>query len=185
MNEKFCLCICFSELYFFYWFLVVTLVISIAVPFVFSRSMNIACRSTVQYRKWSPTANDPESANDPQNGPKMILDRKSSSKSTANDPERKIGMAWTQVSGSSCKFYYYYKKSDYKLNFTSQINTRIKTKWKKSFKCKNEVGRQHTTFTSCQNAACSNEFFFWRVDYTSEGRYFFMWESDEWVHFNK
>ena len=30
---------------------------------------------------------------------------------------------------------------------------------KKSFKCKNEVGRQHTTFTSCQNAACSNEFF--------------------------
>ena len=39
---------------------------------------------------------------------------------------------------------------------------------KKSFKCKNEVGRQHTTFTSCQNAACSNEFFFWRVDYTSE-----------------
>ena len=43
---------------------------------------------------------------------------------------------------------------------------------KKSFKCKNEVGRQHTTFTSCQNAACSNEFFFWRVDYTSEGNCF-------------
>ena len=43
---------------------------------------------------------------------------------------------------------------------------------KKSFKCKNEVGRQHTTFTSCQNAACSNEFFLWRVDYTSEGKRF-------------
>ena len=39
---------------------------------------------------------------------------------------------------------------------------------KKSFKCKNEVGRQHTTFTSWQNAACSNEFSLWRVDYTSE-----------------
>ena len=25
--------------------------------------------------------------------------------------------------------------------------------------CKKGVGRQHTTFTSCQNAACSNEFF--------------------------
>ena len=66
----------------------------------------------VQYRKWSPTANDPETANDPQNGPQMILDRKWSLKSTANDPERKIGMTWTQVSGSSCRFYYYYNKSD-------------------------------------------------------------------------
>ena len=25
--------------------------------------------------------------------------------------------------------------------------------------CKEGLGRQHTTFTSCQNAACSNEFF--------------------------
>ena len=25
--------------------------------------------------------------------------------------------------------------------------------------CKKGLGRQHTTFTSCQNAACSNEFF--------------------------
>ena len=33
-------------------------------------------RSSVQYRKWSPTVNDPETANDPQNGPQMILDRK-------------------------------------------------------------------------------------------------------------
>ena len=41
------------------------------------------------------TANDPETANDPQNGPQIILDRKWSPKSTANDPERKIGMAWT------------------------------------------------------------------------------------------
>ena len=65
-----------------------------------------------QYRNWSPTANDPETANNPQNGPQMILDRKWSPKSTANDPERKIGMTWTQVSGSSCRFYYYYNKSD-------------------------------------------------------------------------
>ena len=36
---------------------------------------------------------------------------------------------------------------------------------------KKGVGRQHTTFTSCQNAACSNIFFFlfrWRVDYALE-----------------
>ena len=45
------------------------------------------------------TANDPETTNDPQNGPQMILDRKWSPKSTANDPERKIGMTCTQVSG--------------------------------------------------------------------------------------
>ena len=49
-------------------------------------------RVFVQYRKWSPTANDPETANDSQNGPQMILDRKWSPKLTANDPERKIGM---------------------------------------------------------------------------------------------
>ena len=41
---------------------------------------------------------------------------------------------------------------------------------KTSFKCKNVVGRQHTT--SCQNAACSNEFSLWRVDYTFEGKRF-------------
>ena len=56
-------------------------------------------KRSVQYRKWSLTANDP------QNGPQMILDRKWSSKSTANDPERKMGMTWTQVSGSSCRLY--------------------------------------------------------------------------------
>ena len=66
--------------------------------------------------------------------PKM--DRKWSPKSTANDPQRKIGMACSQVSGWSCQFYYYYKKSDLKRTFTSQINTWIKTIWKKSFKCK-------------------------------------------------
>ena len=46
LNENCCLCICFTELYFFYWLLVVSLVILIAVPIVFSRSVNIACRST-------------------------------------------------------------------------------------------------------------------------------------------
>ena len=45
------------------------------------------------FRDLYSTANDPETANDPQNGPQMILDRKWSPKSTANDPERKIGMA--------------------------------------------------------------------------------------------
>ena len=33
------------------------------------------------------TANDSETAHDPQNGPQMILNRKWSSKSTTNDPE--------------------------------------------------------------------------------------------------
>ena len=46
VNENCCLCMCFTQLYFFYWLLVVSLVILIAVPFVFSRSVNIACRST-------------------------------------------------------------------------------------------------------------------------------------------
>ena len=42
-----------------------------------------------KYRKWSPTVNDPQTANDHQNGPpQMILE--------PND-QRKIGMAWTQV----------------------------------------------------------------------------------------
>ena len=39
-------CTCFTELYFFYWLFVVSFVILIAVPFVFSRLVNIACRST-------------------------------------------------------------------------------------------------------------------------------------------
>ena len=38
-----------------------------------------------------------------------------------------------------------------------------------NFACKRGVGRQHTTFTSCQNAAFSNEFCLWRVDYALEG----------------
>ena len=40
------------------------------------------------------TANDPETANDPQNGPQMILDRKWSPKLTANDPVKTWGMEW-------------------------------------------------------------------------------------------
>ena len=50
--------------------------------------------SDVQYRKWSPTANDPVTANDPQIGPQMILDRKWSPKLTANDPVKTWGMEW-------------------------------------------------------------------------------------------
>ena len=46
LNENYCICICFTELYFFYWLLVVSLVILIAVPIVFSRSVNNASRST-------------------------------------------------------------------------------------------------------------------------------------------
>ena len=42
MNENCCFSICFIELYFFYWLLVVSPVILIAVPNVFRRSVNIA-----------------------------------------------------------------------------------------------------------------------------------------------
>ena len=38
-----------------------------------------------------------------------------------------------------------------------------------NFMCKKGVGRQHTAFTFCQNAALSNEFFLWWVDYALEG----------------
>ena len=34
--------------------------------------------------------------------------------------------------------------------------------------CKKGIGRQHTTFASCQNTAFSNEFLLWRVDYVLE-----------------
>ena len=47
VNENCCLRTCFTELYFLYWFLVVSLVILIAAPFVFSRSgvLKIPCVS--------------------------------------------------------------------------------------------------------------------------------------------
>ena len=38
-----------------------------------------------------------------------------------------------------------------------------------NLECKKQVGRQHTTFTSCQNAACSNEYFLLWVDCALEG----------------
>ena len=43
----------------------------------------------VQRRKWSPTANDPQTGNDPQIGPQMIpdVDRKWSQRKTRNGME--------------------------------------------------------------------------------------------------
>ena len=102
---------------------------------------SIIC-STVQYRKWSPTVNDPETANDPQNGPQMILDRKWSLKSTANDPVETWGMEWILWD-------WLQKRTDYKKEtFFSRllkkkggrtlhlrsIYTRRKKKWNKSKK---------------------------------------------------
>ena len=46
LSQNWCLGICFTELYFFHWLLIVSLVILIAVPIVFSRLVNIACSST-------------------------------------------------------------------------------------------------------------------------------------------
>ena len=37
---------------------------------------------------------------------------------------------------------------------------------------KKQVGRQNTTFTSSQNAACSNEYFLLQVNYALEGSTF-------------
>ena len=50
---------------------------------------------TVQRRKWSPTANDPQTGKDPQIGPQMIPNLKWSQMWTANDPGGKGGMAWS------------------------------------------------------------------------------------------
>ena len=85
--------------------------------------------STVQYRKWSPTANDPETANDPQNGPQMILDRKWSLKSTANDPVKTWGMEWILWD-------WLQKRTDKGTeDVTSQVNLhKAKKKWNKSEK---------------------------------------------------
>ena len=47
-------------------------------------------KRTSQRRKWSPTANDPQTGNYPQIGPQMIPNRKWSPMWTANDPRRKI-----------------------------------------------------------------------------------------------
>ena len=41
-----------------------------------------------------------------------------------------------------------------------------------NLECIKGIGRQHTTFTPCQNAASSNEFFLLRVDYALEGSTF-------------
>ena len=44
----------------------------------------------------------------------------------------------------------------------------------RNLECKKRVGRQNTTFTSCQNAACSNEYFLLRVNYAVEGSTFWL-----------
>ena len=91
----------------------------------------------VQYRKWSPTANDPETVNDPQNGSQMILDRKWSLKSTANDPVKTWGMEWILWD-------WLQKRTDYKKeSFFSRLLKKkgrrtlhlrsIYTRWKKNW----------------------------------------------------
>ena len=76
--------------------------------------------STVQYRKWSPTANDPETPNDPQNGPQMILDRKWSPKMTANDPVKIWGMEWILWD-------WLQKRTDYKYNIFKSEKDMVST----------------------------------------------------------
>ena len=58
VNEKCCLCICFTELYFFYWLLVVSLIILFAVPFVFSRSESTSLAGVLKLSRVSSAFKD-------------------------------------------------------------------------------------------------------------------------------
>ena len=89
------------------------------------------------------TANDPETANDPQNGPQMILDRKWSLKWTANDPVKTWGMEWilwdwlqkrTDYKKESF-FSRLLKKKGRRTLYLRSIYTRWKKKLNKSEKC--------------------------------------------------
>ena len=44
--------------------------------------------------------------------------------------------------------------------------------------CKKGIGRKHTTFTSCRNAACSNELF------SLSSRLWFGWKRFDWANVN-
>ena len=73
-----------------------------------------------------------------------------------------MSMSWnlSQISReiiSRCAY-----QSGLSLNYVSQSN----------LECKNCVLRQHKTFTLCQNAACSSEYFLLQVDYALEGSTF-------------
>ena len=97
---------------------------------------------TVQYRKWSPTANDAETANDTQNGPQMILDRKWSPKLTANDPVKTWEMEWIlwdwlqkRTDYKKRNLFLAPSKEKEKEDATSQVNLyKAKKKWNKSEK---------------------------------------------------
>ena len=56
-------------------------------------------------------------ANDPQNGPQMILDRKWSLKSTANDPVKTWGMEWNGFYGTDYRKGLIIKKEPFALAF--------------------------------------------------------------------
>ena len=43
-----------------------------------------------------------------------------------------------------------------------------------NLECKKRVGRQHTTFTLCQNATCSGEYFLLQADYALEESTFWL-----------
>ena len=58
----------------------------------------------VQRRKWFPTANGPQTGNDPQIGLQMILNHRWSPMWTANDPTGKRGIAWSLFLWSRFQF---------------------------------------------------------------------------------
>ena len=66
---------------------------------------------TLQRRKWSPTADDPQTGNGPQIGPQMTPNRKWSPMWTANDPRRKIRMAWILDSWIFFSFFLFFSST--------------------------------------------------------------------------
>ena len=105
--------------------------------------VGVASGSTVQDRKWSP-------------------------KWTANDPERKIWMAWTQLAHHRVNFIIITK---------SQIKSEILllkklNEKKKSFTCKNEAVGNTRLLPHVNMLLVPIIFFLWRVDYTSGGKHF-------------
>ena len=89
------------------------------------------------------TANDPKTANDLQNGPQMILDRKWSPESTANDPVKNWGWKWilwdwlqkrTDYNWKEPNFFSPYNKREGGLHISSQSIQGKKKKCNKSEK---------------------------------------------------
>ena len=87
-------------------------------------SPSLEIKSTVQYRKWSPIVNDPLAANDPQNGPQMILDRKWSREENQNGLESSYWIILSRLLSPKKKKYlsnWVHLKSKCQINAKTEI----------------------------------------------------------------